>query len=212
MRVVLFNLCAMTNTSQYKFIGTELDRNFLATPFAVRTNWHVITGAPCSGKTTLVDMLARRGFRTIPESARILIKNEIASGKTMRSLRSDSVTLQLGIETMQLKVESELAPEEPLLLDEAYPGSLAWHRVYGLDPNEILPHCFLRRYATVFILDRLPFRIDEERVEEMDAVACFLDGWYVRDYTSLGYPVIKVPVLAPEERLEYVLDKLPNSI
>ena len=36
----------------------ELDPDLLSTPFGVQTNWHVITGAAGSGKTTLIDLLA----------------------------------------------------------------------------------------------------------------------------------------------------------
>jgi hypothetical protein len=30
----------------------ELDSDLLSTPFQVQTNWHVLTGAACAGKTT----------------------------------------------------------------------------------------------------------------------------------------------------------------
>lgn len=36
----------------------ELEPELLSTPFAVQTNWHVITGAICCGKTTLINLLA----------------------------------------------------------------------------------------------------------------------------------------------------------
>ena len=49
------------------FKTTKLDPDLLPTPFEVQTNWHVITGAPCSGKTTLIDQLADKGFHTVPE-------------------------------------------------------------------------------------------------------------------------------------------------
>jgi predicted ATPase len=36
----------------------------------------------------------------------------------------------------------------------------------------------------------------------------FLDEWIARDYQALGYRVIRVPVLTPEERVKFVLDNL----
>ncbi|MHC4071894.1 MAG: AAA family ATPase, partial [Planctomycetota bacterium] len=53
----------MLDNPQRDFRTTELDPDLLATPFGIQTNWHVITGAPCSGKTTLIDQLADKGFR-----------------------------------------------------------------------------------------------------------------------------------------------------
>ena len=32
-----------------------LDPALLSTPFKIQTNWHVITGAPSSGKTTMIN-------------------------------------------------------------------------------------------------------------------------------------------------------------
>jgi len=45
------------------------DPHLLSTPFGVQTNWHVITGAACSGKTTMIDLLTDKGFQTVPETA-----------------------------------------------------------------------------------------------------------------------------------------------
>jgi hypothetical protein len=60
----------MTDDLQNDFIATELNPDLLPAPFGVQTNWHVITGAQSSGKTTLIDQLADEGFRTVPEVAR----------------------------------------------------------------------------------------------------------------------------------------------
>jgi hypothetical protein len=43
----------MPNDSQHDPRTIELDPDLLSAPFRVQTNWHVITGAACSGKTTL---------------------------------------------------------------------------------------------------------------------------------------------------------------
>ena len=40
----------------------------------------VVTGGPGAGKTSLITELARRGFHTIPESGRTIIREEMASG------------------------------------------------------------------------------------------------------------------------------------
>ena len=60
----------MVNDSQRDPGAIELDPDLLSTPFGIQTNWHVITGAVCSGKTTLIDLLADKGFQTVPEIGR----------------------------------------------------------------------------------------------------------------------------------------------
>jgi predicted ATPase len=198
----------MNDTPQHDYRFTELDPDLLSTPFLVQTNWHVITGAPCSGKSTLIDQLANQGFQTVPESARVFIEREIAKGQTSHPIRANAAALQRSIKDMQICVESGLRANDVLFLDGAVPGSLAWFRVYGLNPNEILLDCFHHRYASVFILNPLPFQTDDQRVEEMISITAYLNEWHTRDYRALGYSVVSVPVLPPEERLAYVLERL----
>jgi predicted ATPase len=154
----------MLDSSQHDFRTTELDPDLLSTPFRVQTNWHVITGAPSSGKSTLIDQLADSGFQTVPETARLYIEREMAKGRTIHPIRENGAALQRGIAEMQLSIEGGLRAIDVAFLDGAVPGSLAWYRAYGLNPNEILLECFHHRYASVFILDPLPFQLDDQRV------------------------------------------------
>lgn len=103
-----------------------------------------------------------------------------------------------------------MPPLDVVFLDGGMLDLLAWYRIRGLDRNEILADCFHYRYAAVFMLDRLPFQADDQRISEFAAVARFLEAWQARDYGTLGYEVVRVPVLPPEERLAFVLERLSD--
>jgi predicted ATPase len=167
----------------------------------------VITGASCSGKTTLIDQLADKGFQTVPEVSRQYFERELAKGRTNEEIREDGVALQRAIDEVQLRVEGGLRPSDVVFLDRAFPDVLAFCRVSGLNPNEVLPECFRRRYASVFMLDRFPYRRDGVRAAD-ETTADFLDEWIARDYRALEYRVVRVPVMSPEERLAFVLETL----
>ncbi len=201
----------MRDTSQHGFRTSELDPRLLSTPFKVQTNWHVITGAPSSGKSTLINQLADSGFRTVTEIARRYFEQELAMGRTIDEIHANPAALQRGIKDMQLQFERGLRATDVAFLDGALPGSLAWYRAFGLNPNEILAECFHHRYASVFVLDPLPFQPDDERVEAMAALVGFLDEWLARDYSALGYDVVRVPALPPAERLAFVLERLSEQ-
>jgi predicted ATPase len=62
----------------------------------------------------------------------------------------------------------------------------------------------------VFILDPLPFQENGVRDDD-SAVVGYLDEWIARDYRALGYLVERIPVLAPQERLAFVLKKLSEQ-
>ena len=199
----------MSDSPKHDFRAIELDPELLSTPFRIQTNWHVITGAASSGKTTLIELLAGKGFQTAPETARQYIDREMARGRALEEIFTDEGT-ELGILDMQRNLEHGLEPADVAFLDRALPDSLPFYRIAGRDPNEILAECFHYRYASVFILDLLPFQLDGARIQD-DAYTVLLDEWLVRDYGALGYRVVRVPVLSPQERIEFVLGRLSGQ-
>lgn len=66
-----------------KFVTSKIDLNLLSKKKRIQTKWNVISGAPCSGKTTLIEQFESKGYRTVPETARQFIENQIARGKTL---------------------------------------------------------------------------------------------------------------------------------
>ena len=199
----------MDDNSQHDFRTTELDPDLLSTAFRVQTNWHVITGAACSGKTTLIDLLADKGFQTAPETARQYLDREMGKGRTLDEIFEDATT-EPGIEDMQLRIEHGLRAIDVVFLDRALPDSLTFRRLAGLNPNELLTDCFHHRYASMFLLDRLPFQQNGARIED-DAIAGLLDEWLARDYSALGYNVVRVPVLSIKDRLAFILEMLSEQ-
>jgi predicted ATPase len=200
----------LPGNTQYEFRNSALNPHLVSTPFKVQTSWHVITGASCSGKTTLIDQLAEHGFKTVPEVARDYIEREKAKGLTIEEIRADQAALTRQVYQMMIEREQRLRTIETAFLDRGLPDACAFFRYAGMDPNQVLLDCFQYRYASVFLLDRLPYQRDGVRAAD-DETAEYFDAWMSRDYHTLGYEVLRVPVLAPEDRLDYVLQKLSKS-
>jgi predicted ATPase len=192
-----------------QFRETALNPQLLSSSFKITTNWHVITGAPCSGKTTLLDMLADMGFKTVHEAGRTYVVGELAKGLSLEVIRKDQAEFTRQIYSRMLSNEHELHPDEVCFLDRAIPDGPAFYRYAGMNPNDVLPDCFQYQYASVFVLDRLPYVRDGVRDSD-DPAAEYLDTWIERDYASLGYDVMRVPVLPPVERLDFILERLPE--
>jgi predicted ATPase len=170
----------------------------------------VITGASCSGKTTLIGQLADKGFQTFPEVARQYFKRELAKGRTIDEIRDDRAKLTCQIYDMWVKLESGLRATDVIFLDRGLPDGFAFYRFAGLNPNEILLDCFQNRYASVFLLDRFPYQKDGVRAGD-DAAAAYFESWTFRDYYALGYNVVRMPVMSPEDRLGFILERLSEG-
>ena len=188
----------------------KLQEVLLQREFDEQTNWCVITGAPCSGKTSVLEWLRRQGFNCKNEIARIYIEREFRKGHSLEQIRGDEATFQRGLIDAKLIVEMETSPNQVTFFDRAIPDSITYYRVAGLNPNDVLPVCFHFRYGAVFIFDRLTLKQDGARIED-DRTADFIDYWLEKDYSALKYKVVRVPVMDVEERASFVLNKLKHG-
>lgn len=171
------------------------------------TRWSVITGAPCSGKTAVIEELARRGRPVVPETARALIDRELARGRRLEEIKADSAVFEGGIFRAKLALEDRLPPDAPLFLDRGLPDSIAYFTLEGLDPQEPRAHGLRIRYHRVFLFERLKFLKDPVRSEN-EHTAALIERLIEEAYTELGYCLVRVPVMGVPERAEYVLARV----
>jgi len=172
------------------------------------TNWYVITGGPGSGKTTTVDILAKRGFKTTIEEARHYIDTLRANGEDTDAIRGRQEEFQRGVLEMQIKQENDLDPKEVVFLDRAIPDALAYYRFRYLPLDKTLTDALLKvSYKKVFILDPLPLVHDYARTED-DTQQLRIQALINEVYHQLPFPVVHVPVLPPEERVDLILKNL----
>lgn len=170
----------------------------------LNSNWHVITGAPSSGKTAVIDDLSQRGFRVVPEVARAIIEQQLAAGKTLPQIKADIQEFERMIVRKRIRIETELPLDKVVFLDRALPDTIAYYILEGLNPEKVHAACQRVRYKKVFLFDRLKFLKDDVRTED-DRLAQRIDGLLNEVYQALEYPVVRVPVMPVEERTEWVL-------
>jgi predicted ATPase len=171
------------------------------------TRWNVITGAPCSGKTSVLNELARQGFRVVPEAARAHIDAELRKGRQLGEIKSDPSRFEGHIFRNKLHIEAGLPAAEPLFLDRALPDSIAYYLLEGLDPSEPRSHSLRIRYERVFLFERLAFVKDPVRSEDA-RLADRIERLIETAYSDLGYAIVRVPILPIPARAEYVLTRL----
>jgi predicted ATPase len=175
--------------------------------FQFQTAWVVITGAPSSGKTSVIDVLAARGYATQPEAARMWIEQELATGRSIDDINKDILAKQNGIIETGLRLHAALDRNRLTFMDRGIVDSLSYLRMSGINTATAHEKALIYHYKAVFIFDRLPVVQDNVRTED-DKTAATLDRLIEEDYRALGYAPIRVPVMGVEARAEYILQRL----
>ncbi len=172
------------------------------------TNWYVITGGPSSGKTTTVNLLKGRGYHTTIEHARHYLDTQRAKGRTVKEIRKHQREFQLGVVDMQVEQERSISPDDLVFLDRAIPDALAYYRFLGLHVDQKLKKALDNvSYKKIFILDCLTLVPDYARTEDETAQRK-IHRLLTDVYESLPFPVVHVPILPPEERVDLILKNL----
>ncbi len=170
------------------------------------TNWHVITGAPCSGKTAVICELERRGYVVVHEVARAHIDAEMRKGRSLKQIKADLPAFERHILSAKIKIEKELDPAALVFLDRAVPDSIAYYQLAGLDMTEAWEASQAFRYRKIFLLEKIQFKPDAVRSENK-RVAEELDRLLEAAYQRLGHTPIRVPLMSIAERVNFILEK-----
>ena len=174
---------------------------------ARHTYWYVITGAPCSGKTSVINALEQQGYRVVHEVARAHIDEEMLEGKSLEQIKADRYQFENHIFLTKLKIEASLPQNDIVFFDRAVPDSIAYFQLEGLDPSQPIEKSNLVRYKKIFLFERLAFLEDGIRSED-DLLADRIDNLIETAYRMLKYDIVRVPAISVEERTAFILDRL----
>jgi len=169
-----------------------------------QTNWHVITGAPCSGKTAVIRELEKLGYPVVHEVARAYINKRLKTGETIDRIKADILSFERHILNKKIEIEQSLFKKETVFLDRAVPDSIGYYILEGLDPDDPIQKSRLWRYKKIFFFDRICFEKDPVRSED-DKIASRIDGLLKESYRMLGYEIIFVPLMTVNERVSFIL-------
>lgn len=171
--------------------------------------WHmpryVLTGAPGTGKTTVLTHLAH-GLSTVEEPAREIIAAHIAAtgepGLDHRPALFVSRLIAKSVENYHSVSEEELA-----VFDRGLPDCVAYATVTGVDPREAREEASTLRYENpVFIAH--PWEEIYEQDDMRRATFEQLEEFHehvVRAYTELGYDLIELPKAPTSERAAFII-------
>lgn len=174
-------------------------------------NFIVITGGPGSGKTTLLDVLRGRGFATVAEAGRAIIRDQLAVGGTAHH----TADWALGAEVMlawEIRSYREANRHAgPVFFDRGVPDLVGYHPMMGRPtPPHFRRAADVFRYRhTVFVAPPWPeiYANDAERTQDFAEALRSYDA-VVGAYESCGYDLVTLPKSTVEDRADFVLARV----
>lgn len=168
---------------------------------------HVITGAQCTGKTTTIEALKKRGFKIIREASRILIDEQ---NKKKGDLVPWKRLFDFNVKLAELQIELESQAKEGIYFaDRGIIDALAyceWGAI-AVPPN-LQEAVKKARYDKVFLLQPLPHYEKDPIRQDTREDQKKLHSLIKKAYQKHGYEVIEVPPWSVEERVEFILKEI----
>ena len=166
----------------------------------------IITGAPGTGKTSILNKLQQKGFSVFEEVARAAIKEELLVNSDVLPWKNLNAFSK---KVLPLQISNHQKAINGLnFYDRGIPDIAAYQKKSNEDIFEELEKAIqeYRYHSTVFITPPWPeiYAIDDERKERFEE-AMLIHEYLVKYYTKYNYQLIEIPKLSVEERVIFLL-------
>ena len=169
------------------------------------TDLFILTGAPGSGKSTILDALGG-DIRVMGEPAREILEEQRAIDGDGVHDRDRTLFVALLLQRSIDKYEAAQHEDGPVMFDRGIPDCIAYAELMDLDPTPSLEAAETHRYHhEVLILEpwEAIYDTDDERTMSFEQTHPFHDA-LVDASTRTGYSLVVVPTGPVEDRAAFV--------
>jgi predicted ATPase len=174
---------------------------------------YIFTGAPGSGKTTLINELARHGYTVIPEAATDLIAAEQLKGNLQPWSAPQFMDKIIKLQQAR-QVAGSLSDSPVQLFDRSPPCTLALSKFLGFPISSVINDEIARITAEniyspqVFFIENLG-NCQQTAIRQISfAYALKFEQIHLEVYQSLSYSCIRIPPLPLKQRVNLLLKLL----
>jgi len=162
----------------------------------------VITGGPCTGKTTLLQAMASLGYSILPEMARTIIEESEIKGRDLVPWKS-LADFQEEVLRRQLEQESVMGESRRVhFLDRGIVDGAGYCMEGGICEPKTLLTCGYCRYGKVVLLEPLShYTQDISRMEDRDR-GVRIHECIIGAYEKYSYTIERLPAWSIERRVE----------
>lgn len=172
---------------------------------------HVITGGPGSGKTSLIEALARAGYAHTVEAGRAIIQDQLAIDGPALPWRDPSAFAELMLSWELRSYRMAEAMAGPVFFDRGVTDLVGYLTLVGQPvPAHVTRAAERFRYnRRVFVAPPWPaiYVQDAERKQTPEEAVRTYEA-LVAAYSSCGYELVSLPLVSVEARVRFVLDAI----
>lgn len=171
---------------------------------------HIITGAMGSGKSTVLTLLKTEGFILVEEPAREILAEQRSIEDEGVPEKNPKLFTQLLLSRAIYQYKQMQNRESTVIFDRGIPDNIAYAQLFQLDYLPAHKAAKLYRYdINVFIFPAWKeiYATDEERTMSFEAAKAFGED-VQKVYEAYGYNLIHVPCLSPEDRAQFIKERI----
>ena len=171
---------------------------------------YVITGAPGTGKTAIINVLKERGYSCVDENSREIIAEQIINGGEILPWKN-----QIAFENQIANRRSKQYLDSPenciCFFDRSSIDCIAYLNSNKLEATsqiiEIIKNCTFNKTAFYTPIWEEIYTNDSERKESIES-AIAIEKSLLKVYNFFGYTLIAIPKLTTGERADFILSKI----
>ena len=187
---------------------------FRISSFMSESKKYIITGGPGFGKTSIIKELEKRGYISVHEVSRSIIKEQLEIGGDILPWENLSTFSRLVFEKRVHQYE-ETAQDSFSFFDRGVPDVVAYMVRDELELPEKYLHALseLNYNPIVFLTPPWEeiFINDNERKEDFEQ-ACDIHNYINDTYSKLGYSIVEIPKLDITSRVDFILGHIGLKI
>tara|TARA_B100000767_G_scaffold194230_1_gene181284 strand:+ start:43 stop:570 length:528 start_codon:yes stop_codon:yes gene_type:complete len=171
---------------------------------------YIITGAPGTGKTTIINALIKKGYSCAEEISRELIAEQLSIGGDILPWKNQ-IAFENHIANLRKEQYLNCSEKENYFFDRSSIDCIAYLKVNKLEItneiSQITKECIFNKQVFITPLWEEIYINDGERIEDIKS-ALNIENSIIKTYKSLGYNLITVPKLSVKERVNFIISKI----
>ncbi len=169
-----------------------------------KKNFFIISGCSGSGKSSLMQEIASRGFKVIHETGRQVVKEQNYIEGDALPWKDWKKFIDLTVSRTMYQYNSMLDEDEIVFFDRAIIDQIGWKNAPVYLTKAALKYRF---NETVFVTPpwKEIYRTDNERKHSFDEAVAGYES-VIKSYEKFGYKLIYIPKATVAERADFVID------